>query len=900
MSHCSCHHNIKLQLGFSNFESEKISDENEDPLLERFRDEKWSFQNPATKESEPMSVVEVIKSQSQAQRISDNGHFKMFPPLILPKKDLLHGFPQSVAAEVADNEAIATKDKTESERIKASWLQSYHDHYAEATVTQALSSVFTDWNTRGFMVQSYHTETYLQPLVNLAKDQRKSAAKVEGLDLDLLPLSTLEKNICHSLGIQINGIHGNHEEDLNVGDFEERLDQEGCAKKAIIRDIFAQAKKNYEVYTSYNKEVKSHALETDLLIVLEKEKMIINVEAKSVDEKSLKNTLKKASDQQKIRKKVFMKSHMDILDSNWKFVSVIALPFIKDKEDRMKEENINEIICTACKRFIFDFNDKLNVKSWVEDVLQCSRPKCPPHVFLNSFTPHYIHSSIEKTYIKIYNRIIGFMSVSKSFGFASNVFLSAADSRELTESSIIGAKEGISSEQETQENISKRVTQKKLKGKHLSSLQLLFFWNEEQLQFLLKHQKRVLFLTDFGAGKTLMKKHMALTLASMVNNQREVFYISFASVRRDESKGRGFLIWKYPSVFDVASSIAFEDTPVKFLSSNDLLEDDAQNLFCSDLLMKFMKENKDSHIFIDEFPVTYEVSQNEKSFLEYLKERMANTDDYLWITLRLCSVPDKSYDKFMTTVDVYKQHLQEIGFEIPFLGNNMRNSSNVFKTFDSVYGQNEDRLTYYSDGTTKSLIKAGKPKKLIEKQTSLKVSIPNTTVDGCKSIIVPVDYNNHRSVDTLNYIISKYFKPSEPVVILLAEPKYLQIAETALLKDRHEVTMYNSSGKEVVSSENIEELKKYLQSPSGILLTGAEAFNGMQARNVVVVAGSSKKVRNYILRAISLVVFVQKAQLIEPSIYNDSSVHVDKNFLPSTIQLNEFQMKEIRWGVDHE
>ena len=157
MSHCSCHHNIKLQLGFSNFESEKISDENEDPLLERFRDEKWSFQNPATKESEPMSVVEVIKSQSQAQRISDNGHFKMFPPLILPKKDLLHGFPRSVAEELADNEAMATKDKTESERIKASWLQSYHDHYAEATVTQALSSVFTDWNTRGFMVQSYHT-----------------------------------------------------------------------------------------------------------------------------------------------------------------------------------------------------------------------------------------------------------------------------------------------------------------------------------------------------------------------------------------------------------------------------------------------------------------------------------------------------------------------------------------------------------------------------------------------------------------------------------------------------------------------------------------------------------------------------------------------------------------------
>ena len=106
--------------------------------------------------------------------------------------------------------------------------------------------------------------------------------------------------------------------------------------------------------------------------------------------------------------------------------------------------------------------------------------------------------------------------------------------------------------------------------------------------------------------------------------------------------------------------------------------------------------------------------------------------------------------------------------------------------------------------------------------------------------------------------------------------------------------MYDSCGEDAMPTEKIELLKKYLHNPSGILLTGAETFNGMQARNVVVVAGSSKKVRNYILRAISLVVFIQKVQLIEPSIYNDSSVHVDKNFLPSTMQLNEFQMKEIR------
>ena len=123
-----------------------------------------------------------------------------------------------------------------------------------------------------------------------------------------------------------------------------------------------------------------------------------------------------------------------------------------------------------------------------------------------------------------------------------------------------------------------------------------------------------------------------------------------------------------------------------------------------------------------------------------------------------------------------------------------------------------------------------------------------------------------------------------------AEIKFLEEVSNTLSNEGHKVVMYDPSGEEPVSSENIKALKNYLQNPSGILLTAAEAFNGMQARNVVVVAGNSKEVRNYILRGISFVIFVQKMRFIDKYIYHDISVHVDKSFLPIDVLHNDLSM----------
>ena len=361
MSLCSC----TLKLGFSNFENTLICDKDNDPLIERFRNQLLSFQNPYEKEAQRMSVMEVIGNEAHAEK----GAFKMFPPVTLPKKDLVHGFPKSTAEELSLKDGMATGQekkpkKNVNEPIENTpefgkfWLQSYHEHYAETTVIQALSSVFMDWKTRGFMVSSYQSVTYLQPLVKLARDQRESEANIANCKSELIELTILEEKICHSLGIRINCIQ--HKDDLSMDDFAMKLYEDTGTKARVITEIIKSAKHKYKnsisdqkkfiAYKFYLENVQAiNALETDLIIVLEKEKLVIIVETKSKEDLKVKE----ASKQLMIRKKVFIQCHKDILDSRWRVVSVIALPFVEDKNVKIETtENTAEKICKFCKDFI--------------------------------------------------------------------------------------------------------------------------------------------------------------------------------------------------------------------------------------------------------------------------------------------------------------------------------------------------------------------------------------------------------------------------------------------------------------------------------------------------------------------------------------------------------------------
>ena len=178
-------------------------------------------------------------------------------------------------------------------------------------------------------------------------------------------------------------------------------------------------------------------------------------------------------------------------------------------------------------------------------------------------------------------------------------------------------------------------------------------------------------------------------------------------------------------------------------------------------------------------------------------------------------------------------------------------------TFDSIYGMGKQRLDFVSDGVTQYVSRTERTRAVSTKLAVLRAQLPPSTVEGVKTVVVPVPTRD-RPVDTLPTVLDKYFKEDEePVVILLTEPKYLEEVEEKLKESERKVLMFKSSSTEPLPQSKIEELKEYLKDPKGTLLTEAEAFNGMQARNIIVVGKKGKAVRNYILRAISFIVFIQ-------------------------------------------
>ena len=79
----------------------------------------------------------------------------------------------------------------------------------------------------------------------------------------------------------------------------------------------------------------------------------------------------------------------------------------------------------------------------------------------------------------------------------------------------------------------------------------------------------------------------------------------------------------------------------------------------------------------------------------------------------------------------------------------------------------------------------------------------------------------------------------------MAESKFISTAEEIIRKETNQekITTYHFLRPDTYQNNELENLKEFLQKPSGVLVTDAEAFNGMQARNVVIVGSSSPNVR---------------------------------------------------------
>jgi len=369
------------QLGITNFENEFAPAE--DPLSLFFENEMVSFQNPETKQSEKRPIFDVIDSQIKAENFTES-NLRMFPPVITPPQNFPHGFPQHFPETCMDFDNKKTKPiengKIEDkDAYKAGWFQTLLEHQAESAVSLAFQSFFSD--RRGFISQNYHPETYLQPLVDKAKKQREDL--VHRKQIERNQLSTLQEKVCQAIS--------------SVGPH------------------------NKETYTH---ELGDRNRETDNIIVLEKEKLFLVLETKSrvKDQEKMMNTLKPAARNQMKRKQYFMGNHQDILDKDWRFVSLVVLPFLENKAEVLGNQ-----VCEQCLNFVLEKNDILHLESSINKIL-----------YLVNFAKREQEFDVEKSYINLYKRLIGFMSLSTNFGFSSNVFMDQKDAAVFVEETILG------------------------------------------------------------------------------------------------------------------------------------------------------------------------------------------------------------------------------------------------------------------------------------------------------------------------------------------------------------------------------------------------------------------------------------------------------------------------------
>merc|ERR1711892_461943 len=224
-----------------------------------------------------------------------------------------------------------------------------------------------------------------------------------------MPLLDLELDICDCLGIDIRSILSGSDGDPDDSDLDSYVQKLITIAKSKKKDItssltFAKKKytdsvsvKNYVTYKFYLAEVQAKNFETDIMFTLKDKRALVNVEIKSTpdtDDKSLKNTIKKASTQLKIVNKTFDSCHQDILNETWSFVRVIAVPNVGDKNKKLKDEGEENLCCEYCKLFILDEFDLKHVDRWMSNL----------HEMLKTNESSLLDS---ESYKRIFTRLVG-------------------------------------------------------------------------------------------------------------------------------------------------------------------------------------------------------------------------------------------------------------------------------------------------------------------------------------------------------------------------------------------------------------------------------------------------------------------------------------------------------------
>ena len=766
---------------------------------------------------------------------------------------------------------IKNQDPNEAEEINK-FLKDIKWQIAEWDIFNELVIFFSQ--KQGVMVNGYETHNFLKPFVKEAEDYRKQNS-------GLKDLTDLEKQILQALNIDLSDVNDAADGIVNelaqlfpgptflTSDIHSEIKK--SSHKLLTKDAKNKAKnkfKNKKVMRSYAAEEiriqikysiyqahSKYTSEWDFIVILPSSKTIVNVEVKNnADAGSGKNSnLVCASEQLEKHAIYFAEKHGYLIDEKWSFLKIAS---IKPKIDN------KTLACSHCEKFVIT-NDH-----HIGDVWRNIQ-------FSDLQTDKDSKKNLQNDFVTLFRRLVSYSSVSRTTQpkSLSKGWEQVEGDRAENITSGYTEPPPLYSEQPLLSEIRQMA--------HNAYKAVYFNPGQFGLLFGRLAKRLVVFLSDFGTGKTLIAKEKALREAEQ-SGSGLVYFISLIA-----SDQTGFPE-KFRYIFDIVSeNYDFKGTNVQYYDVNRLWEEyqmdhpnakkDQVDVF--ELATDLISKNQGSSFIVDEVPIYKEKRIGEPY---YTAESIKRTEDFLLDCINLVQDPnifwaalqanclsdvvelDKVTDALSEPFNQLKQSLISENVHIGNLSVNMRNTKEIHDLEVMP-----DEIGIQAFASDKFRTNAG-----------LHKANP-TTVVGAIPTVIPVKKAEFSG--SIKEILKKCLKtsngsskPSNTVLLHdNAISTYDIVKNLKTLDSFDDVVSYPSSNDPQTCQNG---LYKFLRDERIALVTHEKFFRGCEAKNVVYFCENGENVRSSTARAVEGLVIVQKLRneysRNEPLIYDN---HIFKN-----------------------
>ena len=480
----------------------------------------------------------------------------------------------------------------------------------------------------------------------------------------------------------------------------------------------------------------------------------------------------------------------------------------------------NSLACDICKQFIITEDEFNNLEPWIRKIKS---------------TKSYAEENFKEEYENLLVQIIGFSSLRDLDKLCMQDKL--IDPHELSkkaEGKLTAVAPGIQGENEDNRHLLQESgIQNSTKLDYLC-----YMLTAEQLNAVKDPSTHIIIEGDYGCGKTYVLKERAKICAEK-NPNSQIAYINLTTselartikYKKTSLSIMDLIAYNNFKDYDNIDVVTCRGLYLYHKEIKDELTNEGNNTWGS-VLKSFIKQNSYSHIFVDEIPKF---------------TRTKNIIDFFDKGISFCVTLRRDKESTMI-IEWIKQMKERYNAKIILFNFNMRNTETIVNV-----------------------------SKLFKENDKVKVGIPRKNITG------PICYsycNEQYQYLYLLYLaraaVNKYFKdkPKEPVVVLTYNyvREIYEDLHTNFSADRNVVYLPDYSNE---YDQRIDEVKRYLNNPEGILIANIENFHGAQARNIILLGEDSKLLRDMIMRTMSFAIIIHKKELEKtvPGLVKDTNLH---------------------------